>query len=96
MATLELPEDPLIESPLYITCVYFKDSGKYYTDGCEMYELDDPMFKGCVYPRQYGKALNKAKKLPGLSSGTWRQCFTVTVNNNYPELVMPLEMNFPS
>jgi hypothetical protein len=93
MATLDFPIEDVDEA-LYITCTYFKESGKFYTQGTARYELDDPMFHdprfhlsildACIYPKQYGIALKSNGRLPGLDSnagGTWDWHFTVVVNN---------------
>ena len=69
-----------------IECYYYKKSGKYYTHAKERFPVD--IFKGCVYPRDYGKRLLEMKALPGLESGTWEHSFTVHVEDKYPELVV--------
>lgn len=71
-----------------VTCVYFKPSGKWYTDGTD--EFPKSLFEGCIYPRDYGRRLNELKLLPGLQSGTWNDGpFTVDVQDKYVELVIP-------
>ena len=73
-----------------IQCMYFKQSGKYYSDGCEWF--DKLLFNGCIYPSEYGERLRELKKLPGLQSGTWEEgFFTVKVQGKYTELVMPIK-----
>ena len=68
-----------------ITCVYFKDSGKYYCDGeCE---IAKSLLDGCIYPREIGQRLNSLKLLPGLHSGTWDGPFLIEPEESYPELV---------
>jgi len=66
---------------------YFKDSGKWYTDGeCEITEEEK---KEHIYPKELGKFLRQEKRLPGLLGGTWGGCFTIEVG--YVELVFPEE-----
>lgn len=74
-------------SHIKIKCVYFKSSGKYYSDGCEWFEKT--LFDKCVYPSEYGKRLLELGKLPGLNSGIWQDGFlTVKVQGMYTELVV--------
>lgn len=70
-----------------IKFVYFKANGKFYATGeCEW---DNTVLVGCIYPREIGRKMNEACKLPGLSSGKWDGPFTVGID--YPELVLPQE-----
>ena len=74
------------EETIEISFIYFKDTGKYYTDGKQTFlKTDFPI--GCVYPSQYGRHLRSERKLPGLESGHWDGPFMVDAG--YPELVLP-------
>lgn len=70
-----------------ITCIYFKESGKYYSDGTGQFEPG--LFIGCIYPKNYGDTLRGLRKLPGLQSGFWPYHFTVMVEGAYTELCLP-------
>jgi hypothetical protein len=74
-----------------VKCTYFKERGKWYTDGDE--EYDEAIFDGCIYPVDYGLRLQELGHLPGLQSGTWKDGhFTITVIGGkcgeYTELVV--------
>lgn len=76
--------------PTKIECVYFKDSGKFYARDVERFPaaLFAP-FDTPIYPRDYGMILLALGRLPGLIGGKWNYCFTVCVNDEYPELITP-------
>lgn len=71
-----------------VKCVYFKDNGKHYANGQKQYPAD--LFKGCIYPREYGEMLNSLEKLPGIEGGKWGGPFTVCILEPacYDELVL--------
>jgi hypothetical protein len=69
-----------------VECVYFKDTGKRYTDA--QGEFPESWFEGCIYPRDYGRRLRELGKLPGLISGRWEGPFTIEVYDKYTELVI--------
>lgn len=74
-----------------IECVYFKPSGKWYAEGTVVVKDTDAELiaaagTGLIYPRDYGRALSKSKRLPGLHSGTWSGPFAVRVDGEYQEL----------
>jgi len=71
---------------MQIKCVYYKDSGKFYTEGEA--DFDESIFQGCLYPKEVGIRLNELKLLPGLQSGTWDQPFTCYPLDLYPELII--------
>ncbi len=71
-----------------IKCTYFKESGKYYSDGEG--EFEESLFERLSYPSEYGKKLRELKLLPGLQSGNWNDYFVIDVENLYSELVLPI------
>ena len=71
-----------------IKCTYFKDTGKFYTEGEEEFDYDT-LLKGLIYPREIGGRLKELCRLPGLQSGTWNGPFVVEPEDTYPELVLP-------
>lgn len=70
-----------------IRFVYFKVSGKFYSEGTLTVADDDPTLAGCITPRDYGETLCSLERLPGLARGTWEG--PMVVEMGYPELVMP-------
>lgn len=74
-----------------IECVYFKPSGKWYAEGTVVVKDTDAELiaaagTGLIYPRDYGRALCKSKRLPGLASGTWSGPFAIKIDGGYQEL----------
>lgn len=68
-------------------CIYYRETGKYYSSGCCLINTEHPDFIGCIHPREFGQRLRELNKLPGLSTGTWASFFTV--QTDYTELVTP-------
>lgn len=77
------------QSMIEITCKYFKESGKACLEATLKYP--EELFKDCIYPREYGRLLNRLGKLPGLQCGRWDYYYTVDVEGKYEELVIPKE-----
>lgn len=91
----EPPSDDyaILQGHVEVRCIYFKDSGKYYSEGKSTFPAD--MFGGCVYPKDYGERLRKDDKLPGLEDGEWDGPFIVSIRSpgeerDYPELALPV------
>jgi len=76
------------ESRELLKFIYFKDSGKYYTESEGLFPVE--YFGGCIYPKQKGKKLLEMQKLPGIVGGTWDGPFVVIAE--YAELVLPEKM----
>lgn len=70
---------------MIVKCIYFKSSGKYYTEGS--INVDDSVINEFIYPRAIGKRLNELKMLPGLNSGEWKHSFVCYPEDLYPELI---------
>jgi hypothetical protein len=73
---------------LKIKCTYFKEGGKYYTEGEDEFPSD--LFEHHFNPRQYGRRLLELKRLPGIAGGTWDGPFVIEVHPSpgYPELCL--------
>lgn len=70
---------------MIIDFYYFKESGKYYTEGT--LKIDEKIISGLIYPREIGKKINELCLLPGLSNGTWNNDFVCHPRELYPEIV---------
>lgn len=66
---------------LHLRFAYFKVSGKFYANGGMSIESTHPVIAKCIYPMHFGRALNAAAMLPGLSGGRWSGSFTVEHDN---------------
>lgn len=82
----------IVSEVIGIRCIYFKSSGKYYTNGEESYPRET--FKGCFYPSDLGKRLRELHKLPGIQNGYWSDYFILEPEGMYPELVLPATVDF--
>lgn len=85
-----------------VKCVYYKESGKYYSTGEGTFSPDlfkecrpayrDPTRRvDCIYPSDYGKRLRELGRLPGLHSGAWQGPFTCEIVGSYTELILPIK-----
>lgn len=75
-----------------VECVYFKDSGKFYTSATCY--VKNEIIKKEIYPKAVGRFLRNSRGLPGLQGGVWDGAFTCRIaeteepcNSGYMELV---------
>lgn len=73
-----------------VICIYFKDSGAFYTEGTYLLTKEKKRRNNLIYPRDIGKWLRENKALPGLMGGTWDGCFICEVEGHYAELIFPI------
>lgn len=70
-----------------VSCVYYSENGKFkYSGECLVTASE---YRSCVYPRDYGRRLRSENRLPGIASGYWPCYFSVCVDEQYWELVLP-------
>ena len=68
---------------MVVTIIYFKSSGKFYTD--DEFNYDGPWYEVGDYVR----TRNATHSLPGLQSGIWDGPILVNSEEAYPVLILP-------